>query len=252
MRASRSIRYLCRAALALSSLSAAVVPVYGQGIPGYADDPRYAYDAREIALLPRYCIHTQLFRDNVPGGLNQGEIKRWTLILGTSFANMHHYCWGLMYTNRALLLARSQPVRTHNLGRSISEFDYVILRAPSDFKLLPEMLTRKGENLIRLDKGPEGIWELERAIELKPDYWPPYAAISDYYTKIGDLAKAREWLEVGLSVTPDVNALKRRMAEIDGAKDNRTPQRPKKASAPQTSVEKSAAQLAEPKSPTEH
>jgi tetratricopeptide (TPR) repeat protein len=174
--------------------------------------------------------------------------------MGSSFPNMHHYCWGLMYTNRAFLLARSEQMRTHYLGRSIAEFDYVIQRALPDFRLLPEILTKKGENLIRLDKGPEGISELERAIERKPDYWPPYAAMSDYYTKIGDLAKAREWLKDGLSVTPDVKALQRRLAEIGGAEDKRntTPQRPEKPFAPQSSVEKSAAQLAEPKSPTEH
>lgn len=253
MKASKPVRYLCRAVFALTTVSAAGMPAFGQGIPGYADDPRYAYDAREIALLPRYCIYTQLFRDNVPGGNNADEIKRWALIMGESFSNMHHYCWGLMYTNRALLLAHSQQLRAHYLGSGVREYDYVIIRAQPGFMLLPEILTKKGENLIRLDKGQEAMWEFERATTLKPDYWPPYAAMSDYYRKIGDLAKAREWLETGLSVTPDVNALKRRMAEIDAAKDNRTtsPQRPERQSAPQSSVEKSAAQLVEPKSPAE-
>jgi tetratricopeptide (TPR) repeat protein len=174
--------------------------------------------------------------------------------MGPTFNDIHHYCWGLMKTNRAMFLVRSQQYRTFYLNSSIEEFDYVIRLAPSNFQLLPEILTKKGENLIRLDRGQEAMLELERATELKPDYWPPYAAMSDYYRKIGDLGKAREWLEAGLSVTPDVNALKRRMAEIDGAKDNRTtaPQRPERQSAPQSSVEKSAAQLTEPKSPAEH
>jgi tetratricopeptide (TPR) repeat protein len=207
-------------ALALGSISAASIPAHGQGgIPGYPDDPRYAYDPREIALLPRYCIYTQLFRENVPGGNNPDEIKRWSLVMGPTFNAMHHYCWGLMKTNRANLLVRDQRFRTHYLKDSLGEFDYVINRAPPNFILLPEILTKKGENLIRLDKGPEGVSELERAIALKPDYWPPYAAMSDYYRKIGDLAKARKSLEEGLSVTPDVNALKRRMAELDAAKD---------------------------------
>lgn len=135
--------------------------------------------------------------------------------MGSSFNNIHHYCWGLMYTNRALLLARSQPVQTHYLGSAIGEFDYVIQRAASDFRLLPEILTKKGENLIRLDKGPQGVSELERAIALKPDYWPPYAALSDYYRMIGDHAKARALLEEGLSASPNTKALRRRLVELD-------------------------------------
>jgi len=162
-----------------------------------------------------------------------------------------------MKTNRALLFTRAPQHRTFYLDSSISEFDYVISYAPRDFILLPEILTKKGENLIRLGRASQGALELLRAIELKPDYWPPYAAVSDYYKEIGEIAKAREWLEKGLSVTPDVKALRLRMAEIDGAKDKRknTPQRPEKPSAPQSPAEKSAAQPdsqpAEPPPPAE-
>jgi tetratricopeptide (TPR) repeat protein len=127
-----------------------------------------------------------------------------------------------MNTNRALLLVRDQRWRTYHLKYSIAEFDYVIDRAPADFKMLPEILNRKGENLIRLDMGPQGVRELERAIAVKPDYWPSYAALSDYYRKLGVPAKARKWLERGLSVTPDVKALERRMAELNAAKEEHT------------------------------
>jgi tetratricopeptide (TPR) repeat protein len=91
----------------------------------------------------------------------------------------------------------------------------VIQRVPPDFKLLPEILTKKGENLIRLDRSAQGIIELERAIALKADYWPSYAAISDYYKSAGEPAKARKWLEDGLSASPDTRALTRRLAELD-------------------------------------
>lgn len=171
--------------------------------------------------------------------------------MGPSFNNMHHYCWGLMKTNRALLLARTQSLQRFYLRDSIQEFDYVIRGAPSDFKLLPEILTKKGENLIRLDQGPQGVRELERAIALKPDYWPPYAAIGDYYRTLGDLEKAREWLENGLSISPDVKALQRRKAEIDAAMDKpkTSPESPEKPLAPQSSGDRSATQLVGSQSP---
>jgi len=215
------------------------------------------YGAQQVAMLPPYCKYTLLFRDNVPGGNNPAEIERWTKIMGSTFRNMHHYCWGMMATNRAKFFSHTRQERMRHYFDSIGEFDYVIQRVPPDFPLLPEIFTMKGENLIQLGRGPLGILELQRAIELKPNYWPPYAAMSDYYKEIGDLAKAREWLERGLSVTPDVKALRLRMAEIDGAKDKRknTPQRPEKPSAPQSPAEKSAAQPdsqpAEPPPPAE-
>jgi tetratricopeptide (TPR) repeat protein len=230
MKASKSVRYLCQAVFALGSVLAAGIPAHGQeidqDIPGYPNDVRYGYDPRELALLPRYCIYTQLFRDNVPGGNDSAEIKRWYSVMGGGFHHMHHYCWGLMKTNRALFLVHSQRYRTFYLSSAIAEFNYVIRMAPPDFKMLPEIFTKKGENLIRLDKGPEGILEFQRAIELKPDYWPPYAAMSDYYSKIGDLAKAREWLEQGLSASPNTKALTRRLAELDAPQSKRKAEPP--------------------------
>jgi tetratricopeptide (TPR) repeat protein len=179
------------------------------------------YEPREVAMLPAYCKYTQNFRERVPGGNNPAEIERWTTLMGSTFIHMHHYCWGLMNTNRALYLARTKRDRMFDLNNSILEFDYVIRNATPNFVMLPEILTKKGENLIRLGRSPHGMLELRRAIDLKPDYWPPYAYLSDYYKEIGDLAQAREWLEKGLSVTPDVKALKSRLAKLERAEDKR-------------------------------
>jgi hypothetical protein len=116
-------RLLCQALLALAFSVSGSVPAHGQGIPGYPDDVRYGFDPREVALLPRYCIYTQLFRAAVPGGNDLTEQKRWTSIMGDSFNNMHHYCWGLMNTNRALFLVRAERWRKYYLGMSVGEFD---------------------------------------------------------------------------------------------------------------------------------
>ena len=193
------------------------IPTYSQNIPGYPARVD-AYDFREVAMLPRYCIYTQSFRERVPGGNNPDEIQRWYSILGQTFHAMHHYCWGLMKTNRGVLLARDEQSRRFYLNNSIVEFDYVIDRAPPDFVLLPEILTKKGENLIRLGQGSTGNLQLLRAIELKANYWPPYAAMSDYYKNTGDLKSAREVLEKGLSASPDAGALRDRLLNIDAIK----------------------------------
>jgi len=189
-------------------------------IPGYPDSI-FAFDPREIAMLPPYCIHTQHFRAQIPEGNNPQEIDKWTAFFGDTFQHLHHYCYGLMDSNRANLLAKERAARRFYLQNSVREFDYVLERAPKDFILLPEILTRKGENLLRDGQGLLGIEQLQRAAELKPDYWTPYAYMSDYYKDSGDLKKARELLESGLAFSPDSKGLRRRLGELDVAAEKR-------------------------------
>jgi tetratricopeptide (TPR) repeat protein len=196
---------------------AANFPTYAEDTPGYPASVT-AFDPREVAVLPRYCAYTQLFRDRVPGGNNPDEIQRWYSLLGQTFHAMHHYCLGLMKTNRGVILAREEQRRRFYLNDSITEFDYVIERAPPGFPLLPEILTKKGENLIRLGRGLSGNQQLLRAIALRPDYWPAYVAMSDYYKNTGDFKNAREVLEKGLSASPDSTVLKERLANLDSVK----------------------------------
>lgn len=182
-------------------------------IPGYPESID-SYDAREVAMLPTFCRYTQGFRDSVPGGLNDEMIRRYRALLGDAFHHLHHYCWGLMETNRATILSRNTAGSQAYLNSAIGNFDYVIKRAPRDFLLLPEIINKKGENLVRLGRGPVGLLAFEEAATLKPDYWPPYANMSDYYKQAGDVQKAREVLEQGLSLAPDTPALQRRLAEL--------------------------------------
>lgn len=193
---------------------------YAVEIPGYPTN-LLDYDARELAMLPRYCIYTQDFRGKAPGGNNPVEIDRWYSVLGKAFHGMHHYCWGLMKTNRAIFLVRNQKDREFLLTDAIGEFDFVLRSAPPDFVLLPEIYTKKGENLVRLGRA-EGVVELQRAIRIKPDYWPPYAALSDYFKQIKDIPKAREWIEKGLSVVPDAKPLRQRLADLAGGAGQKT------------------------------
>jgi hypothetical protein len=183
---------------------------------------QWQYDPRSVSMLPPYCKYTQIYRGTVPGGNNPAEIQRWSTVMGShNFIHMHHYCFGLEHTNGALYFARTKPDRDGNLVYAIREFDYVIRNVASDFAVLPEILTKKGENLIRLGEAPQGILELNRAIELKPDYWPPYAALSDHYKATGDTALARQWLEKGLSAVPATKALQRRLEELNAPKARR-------------------------------
>jgi hypothetical protein len=195
-----------------------------EGIVGYPAHVE-AYDPREVALLPHYCIYTQSFRDHVPGGNDKTMIDSWYARLGPTFHALHHFCWGMMKTNRGLLLANDRQTREFYLNAANVDFDYVIERAPPDFILLPEILAKKGENLIRVGNGPLGMLQLQRAAELKPDYWPPYAYMSDYYRDLGDQAKAREVLESGLRRVPESKSLQKRLSELDSLTKPKKPGR---------------------------
>ena len=181
------------------------------------------FDPKLLAMLPPYCKYTQDYRENVPGGGDPAQIDHWGSVLGAeNFHHLHHYCYGLVNTNRALYFAGNKQERNFELSQAVREFDYVLARVTPDFVLLPEILTKRGENLLRLGNGPEGAVDLARAIELKPDHWPPYAALSDYYKGLGDIASAREWAEKGLAAAPGTKALQRRLAELGKTKASRS------------------------------
>jgi tetratricopeptide (TPR) repeat protein len=207
-------------ALAASSVILVAVPslATGQAIPGYPESI-LEFDPREVSRLPPYCIHTAHFRENVPGGMDREKSQPWITTLGDVFQTLHHYCWALMYLHRAKVLAQDERTRRWNYSQAIHDIDYVLnyinAHGRHDFVLLPEILTRKGEALVGLGRGPRALVEFERAIQLKPDYWPPYAHVSDYYKGIGEMSKAREALESGLTHSPQANGLQRRLRELD-------------------------------------
>ena len=180
---------------------------------------QWQYDASQLALLPPYCKYTQLYRTAVPGGNNPAEIERWSTLMGgaENFAHMHHYCWALENTNRGLYASKSKVERDRYLTSTLGDLDYVLQRVTPGFVLLPEILTKKGENLIRLGRGPEAIDDLLRAIQAKPDYWPPYAVLSDYFRDRKDLANARDWLKKGLAAAPNAKPLETRLQRLNSA-----------------------------------
>ena len=175
---------------------------------------QWRYDPRVQAMLPPYCRNAAIYREQVPGGKNRTEIEHWKQILGESFRHIHHYCFGLESTNRALFTVVTAQDRERELRNSILEFNYAIDRVQPDFALLPEMLTKKGENLLRLRRAAEAIAVLARAIESKVDYWPPYAALSDYYKEVGNIEEAQQWLQKGLAASPGAAALERRLSKL--------------------------------------
>jgi len=150
--------------------------------------------------------------------------------MGNIWIHMHHYCYGLMYLHRANVLARDPVVRGYNYNFALNEFDYVLERAPEDFVLLPEVLTMKGEVFMHQGKSGPALEQFERAINLKPDYWAPYAYMSDQFVSSGDIGQARATLEKGIAQAPDAIGLQRRLKDLDADPAKRKGKPPQGAS----------------------
>jgi tetratricopeptide (TPR) repeat protein len=168
----------------------------------------------DMARLPPYCQYTQNFRNSVPEPTRSQQVEHWANLLGPSFDGLHHYCWGLLATFRSTDSRFSAEARRALLARSVDEFDYVLRNPREGLVVLPEIRTKKGQSLAQLKRAAEAIGEFQLAIQLKPDYWPPYAYLSDLYRDMGDRARAREVLEDGLKNVPDAQALLSRRSAL--------------------------------------
>jgi tetratricopeptide (TPR) repeat protein len=181
------------------------------------------YGPQEIALLPAYC-RTNKFISSEPGNPYVAEQQHWERVLGSRpYSAIHHYCWAQMTVNRARMTARSKKERLSILNTSLGDFDYVLRYTSPEFVLLPEILFKRAEVMLELGRFPEANANLLRAIEVKPDYWPPYAALSDHYRNLGETQKAREWLDKGLAASPGSKTLQQRLAELGGSKGKPAP-----------------------------
>jgi tetratricopeptide (TPR) repeat protein len=183
------------------------------------DSQNYVYDRKVFAFLPEWCKYTAYYNSVVPHERGNAdarrEYERLNRLMGPqNFKHLHHYCRGLFVVARARYFEPSKTARDRLLRNSIAEFNYVLNRVEPTFALLPEILTKKGESYARLGR-PEAVEPLHRALQAKPDYWPAYAALSDYFRDTGQVEQARQWLQKGLAAAPNATPLQRRLAEID-------------------------------------
>ena len=165
----------------------------------------------EAAMLPPYCAPRMA--DDYSSASAKEWIDRFTM---ENYVHMHHYCIGLMELNRAYGKGRSRGAG--DVASSIQNIDYVIKGTAPDFILQPEFHLNKGKALAFMGRSELAALEYQQAIQLKPDYAAPYAALSDFYRDKGAKQKARETVEQGLEKIPDSKALKRRQVELSKGK----------------------------------
>jgi tetratricopeptide (TPR) repeat protein len=173
----------------------------------------------ELTLLPPYCA-TKL--KHLP------DYDSWRQALGPSFDDVHHYCGALIHLNRYYKSNNPQD-RKFFIKNMFTNMDYMFTHVkpsqPRDV-LLPEMHFSMGRMLIVAGKPAQATNEFLKAIELKPDYVEPYAALADQYAEHGKKREALNTLEQGLSHAPESRSLLRRYRELGGKKSFAAPSAP--------------------------
>lgn len=179
----------------------------------YASDytkrmPVKGYIKANPKYLPSFCKYT---RD---GDFESPQSERYWKIIGPGWSHMHHYCRGIDKTFSSFKIKDTKK-RKFQLNTVIGEFDYILKRTDSTFKLRPNILVKKGDVYMLLEENVKAVQHYITAIKLRPDFVPAYVRLSNLYTSAGEPVKARQLLKRGLKYSPKSELLKRKLAELN-------------------------------------
>lgn len=174
----------------------------------------------ELALTPPVCQDVQGIPATgwVQHFRHSPRTGYWVGMLGDTFWAMHHYCWALIWLHRASAAGVQPALRDHWRRTAIADFYYVVRFSKAEFVLLPELYYRIGEVHRLLREPGKALDAFQKSREIKPDYWPAYAGLSDTESEVGRLDAARAHIKAGLELMPQEPALLARMRALDEAK----------------------------------
>jgi len=185
----------------------------------------------ELALTPPYCQDVQGIKWGDASYNPSPRAAYWVGLMGKSFWAMHHYCWGLISTRRALAAGVAPVIRRGLLESAVNDYGYVVKNSTPDFVLLPEIYTRIGETQLLLGSSSAAYDAFARARSIKPDYWPPYVRWAEVLVKTGRKKEAKALLADGLRYSPDAKPLIEEYRRLGGnpAEVQQLPPEPKAA-----------------------
>lgn len=168
----------------------------------------FAPTAGEIAVLPPFC-KAKLSADS-------SDDKSYSGSFGSDWLHIHHYCFGLNFSNRYFKNFGNRAAQADTLKQAVNNYNYVLDHATPGFGMRAEIGTQKARLLAASNRRAEAIGVLETAIRERADYAPAYAALSDLYRDSGQKAKALTKIEQGLEHAPGDKALQRRYKKLAG------------------------------------
>lgn len=169
----------------------------------------------EYQLLPPYCRN----QGNVaPNYFKPDSMEKWRSRLGTDYAHIHHYCWGIVEIARFYKAGQAGNERKFQLTEAVSDILFSIERSTPEFVLLPEMYTKLGEAYLGLRDDKNAEIAFKKAWEANPGYWPPYVWWSQRLLKQGKVREALAIAEEGKRNAPDSKSLDKLIEEIKGSR----------------------------------
>ena len=163
----------------------------------------------EMTSLPPYC------KVRFKSGATSPEYQMWEKTLGKDFLHTHHYCAGVNFINR-YYRARSQQDKLFNLRSAQGTLNYMVEKASPSYSLMPDVYLNLGVVYSLMNQPAQAITHFNKAIELNPRLPKAYSALSGYYAKTKQSAKALEIVTAGLRHNPDTKSLQRRYRELGG------------------------------------
>ena len=164
----------------------------------------------ELALLPPYCKGTLQIR-NLSGDTT--SIEQYVAMYGESYRYLHYYCWGLNAEAKSIKV-REKLLRHDMLQFALFDIKRAIDYSEPDFVFLPNMHLSQARILFVLDQKANALSVLNKLIEMKSDYAPAYAELSDYYADNGDKPRAIKILRQGIDHTEDAEILLKRLKQL--------------------------------------
>lgn len=179
----------------------------GIGMPQASASP-YTPTASEMAALPPFC--------KAKLGADPANVKLYSDSIGPDWLHIHHYCFGLGFTNKYYRDFGNRMAQAGDLKEAVTNYDYVLVHATPGFWMRAEIGTQKARILVAAKRNAEAIGALDVAIEANPDYAPAYATLSDIYRDLGQRAKDLASVEQGLQHVPLDMSLQRRYKQLAG------------------------------------
>ena len=164
--------------------------------------------------LPAWCLYTQAFPGGTYSPLWQSpRSDEYMRFFGPTFGTMHHYCWGLAHTHAASLTDDTTE-QEFNFAAAIQEFNFVLNRAPDDFRLKPELYVHKGAAQEALEDYFGAVTSYTDAIRLNGEYEPAYIGLSNCFEELGEPQEALAIIDAGLQRVPGSEVLLVRREEL--------------------------------------
>jgi hypothetical protein len=202
---------MIRLSIFLSTLIACLFLIQN---PIFADEETYiqkmggkGITPQELNRLPKACIAKERGTPD--------EKAMWHETIGGAFTHLAHYCEALNALNR---IDRGVGDRDFLLQAALSGFQYMQHQMPEDSPLRPEVEYHVGLVLYELDRTPEAVVPLRKAILVKPDYLQAYLLLSRCYKHMGNTARAAEVLQGGLAKMPGSQALQSALNDLTTTK----------------------------------